>query len=136
MLIINIDGASRGNPGPAGIGIVIIKDNLRLAEYKEFIGKKTNNQAEYNWVILAYEFLHGLEELPTEINFFLDSELITNQITGRFKVKDSKLQDLVSKVKKLEQSLNTKITYKHIPRALNKLADAMVNKTIDAALEN
>lgn len=135
MHTINIfcDGGARGNPGPGAAAFVAMDESGKVIERRGiFLGVTTNNQAEYNGVLLAFSFLKNLKEKPKVVNFFLDSELVTNQLLGRYKIKDQKLQILVMKVKKAERELGIKINYTHVPRSKNKLADLLVNKTIDA----
>lgn len=131
-LIIYTDGGARGNPGPAGIGVVVYDEHKKkLAEYGEYIGEATNNQAEYKAVILA---LSKAKELGgVEIDFFLDSELVVRQLTGEYRVKDKDLASLFVKIWNATQHFK-KITYRHVFRADNKQADLMVNRAIDAAL--
>lgn len=127
-LIIYTDGGARNNPGPAGIGIIIkdINGNI-LQEYDEYIGEKTNNQAEYLALIKALELA---KEKTKKIDFFLDSQLVVNQAKGIFKVKNSGIRELLFKVRLLEQSFD-EIIYTFIPREKNKEADKLVNKAIN-----
>lgn len=128
------DGGARGNPGPgAGAFVALDEEGIVFEKGGIFLGVTTNNQAEYNGVLLAFNFLKDLPERPETVNFFLDSELITNQLLGRYKIKDVKLQALAAKIKEIERNLGVKINYSHVPRSQNKLADLMVNHTIDAA---
>lgn len=131
-LIIYTDGGARGNPGPAGIGVVVYDEHKKkLAEYGEYIGEATNNQAEYKAVILA---LGKARELGgEELSFFLDSELVVRQLTGEYRVKDKDLGSLFVKIWNTAQHFK-KITYRHVPRGENKPADLMVNRAIDTAL--
>ncbi len=130
---IFIDGASRGNPGPAGIGILITsEDNKVLKEYKEFLGENyTNNEAEYFALLKALELV---KPLGTEMIFiFSDSELLVQQVKGKYQVRKEHLQKLFTKVKKLEKIFK-KVTYQHIAREENELADKLANAAIDEAL--
>jgi len=135
-LLIFTDGGARGNPGPAAIGF-IIKDNYGevLVELGKFIGRATNNVAEYQAVIEALTWLknnYQRKELSNyQINFFLDSNLVVNQLNGRFKIKDAKLKNLIIKVRCLEKEINGKIFYHFIPRQKNHHADFLVNQTLD-----
>lgn len=123
------DGGARGNPGPSGIGVVIydINDNL-IKQKSEFIGHATNNQAEYKAVIAAFELLG--QDKPSEINFFLDSELVVKQLKGEYKVKNKDLAPLFLKIHN-NIVLHKKVTFKHIPRELNKEADKLANIAMD-----
>lgn len=126
-MIVNIDGASRGNPGPAGIGVVIIKDNLRIAEYKEFIGKKTNNQAESTALKKA---LHIASAFDDEITVLSDSQLVVNQRNNKYKVRSKQLKIIYREISNLERHFKI-VMYKHIPREKNEDADLLANRAID-----
>lgn len=140
-LNIFTDGGSRGNPGPAAVG-VIIKDasNKTLHSFGQCIGTATNNVAEYQAVIIALQWLidnkKTLVGLSGEcrINFFLDSTLVVNQLNGLWKLKDSRLRQKVILIRQLEVSLNTNITYTAISRAQNSRADLQVNLALDRTL--
>ena len=135
MLKVYTDGASRGNPGLAGAGIIILDEKgIVISEVKKFLGVKTNNAAEYSALILSVEAIRNIASNIKENNevcFYSDSQLMVNQITGRYKVKDpglSKLyEEFISKVK----SMKLKYTAVHIPRNENKLADKLANRAID-----
>jgi ribonuclease HI len=124
------DGGSRGNPGPSASGYVLMdmNDNV-LIEKGEYIGITTNNQAEYQ----ALKF--GLEEAKKlgvkEVDVYLDSLLVVNQMIGKFKVKNRDLWPVHQAIKDIVSQFK-KVTFTHVPRELNKLADGMVNETLDA----
>lgn len=123
------DGGARGNPGPAAIGVVIKNENDKiLKQYSEYIGKATNNQAEYKALIKAIELVKKMN--PSEINCYLDSELVTKQMRQEYRVKDKDLQPLFIKVWNLTLSYK-KVNFHHIPRELNHEADALLNKELD-----
>ncbi|MCK4736481.1 MAG: reverse transcriptase-like protein, partial [Methanophagales archaeon] len=130
-LIIYTDGASRGNPGPAGIGIVIC-DGLGkvVKEYKEFIGNATNNIAEYLALIKALELAGGFP--ISEIECFSDSELMVRQLNGAYGVKNGKLGKLFFQVREKEKRFE-RVNYIHVPREedLIKRADKLANHAID-----
>ena len=126
-MVVNIDGASRGNPGPAGIGIVFIKDNLRITEYKEFIGKKTNNQAEYAALKKA---LQVASTFDNELMVLSDSQLIVNQRNNMYKVRNKQLKIVFREISNLERRFKM-VIYKHIPREKNEYADLLANQAID-----
>ena len=132
-LSVYCDGGSRGNPGPAAIGITVKCQNI--IQISKCIGIKTNNQAEYQAVIHALEWLvHNLDRLnqkPEKINVFLDSTLVVNQINGKFKVKNAKIRELLFKVKTLENQVGPPIIYHRIPREENGEADRLVNEALD-----
>lgn len=129
-LIIFTDGGARGNPGPAGIGVAIFDESGKnlLATHKKYIGETTNNVAEYSAVILALEEAKKME--TEEIDFFLDSELVVKQLNGEYKVKNEDLGKLFVKIYNLRQQFK-KITFHHVMREKNKLADRLVNEAID-----
>jgi len=131
-VIIHTDGGARGNPGPAGIGIVIEDtDNQKKYHFKKYIGKTTNNQAEYQALLFALEKAHEMNS--DEALCYLDSELVVKQLHGTYRVKDQKLAPLFMKVWNLTQQFK-KITFTHVRREYNKEADLLVNMAIDDAL--
>ena len=125
--IIHTDGGARGNPGPAAIGVVI-ELNGTTHRFKECIGETTNNQAEYRAVILALEKAVTLG--ASEIDIFLDSELVQQQLSGNYKVKNKDLAPLFVKVWNLSQQFK-RVKYTHVRREDNKLADKLVNQALD-----
>ena len=131
-LIIYTDGGARGNPGPAAIGAVIGEK-----QYGEAIGRATNNVAEYRAIIFALKkakTLVGSDAAgETEIELRSDSELIVNQLSGRFKIKDADLQPLFIEVWNAKQDYG-KVSFVHVPREENRKADALVNKALDTLL--
>lgn len=128
---VYIDGASRGNPGNAGIGILILKDNLIIKEIAEYIGITTNNQSEYLALIKA---LRELEKLSlNSALIFSDSELLVKQWNGKYQVKDEKLKSLYHQAKTI--SKNKKFLLSFIPREKNKQADFLANQGINEFLE-
>lgn len=127
MLVVNIDGASRGNPGPAGIGVVFVRDNRRITEYKEFIGKKTNNQAEYAALKKALQIASTFDN---ELTVLSDSQLIVNQRTKLYKVRSKQLKIIFREISNLERRFKM-VIYKHIPREKNEYADLLANQAID-----
>ena len=131
-LIIYTDGGARGNPGPAGIGCVIYDDNKnRIAQVSKYIGETTNNQAEYKAVIAALEKAKGLG--VEEIQIYLDSELVAQQLNQKYKIKNKDLAPLFVKIWNLSIGFK-KISYQHISRELNKGADRLVNLAIDKGI--
>jgi ribonuclease HI len=127
LLVVNIDGASRGNPGPAGIGVVFVRDNTRITEYKEFIGKKTNNQAEYAALKKALQIASTFDN---ELTVLSDSQLIVNQRTKLYKVRSKQLKIIFREISNLERRFKM-VIYKHIPREKNEYADLLANQAID-----
>ena len=123
------DGAARGNPGPAGLGVVIEDDRgCRLRGLCRYIGTATNNRAEY---LALIEGLQAVQEWkPDRVEVFMDSKLVVEQVAGRFKVKNKDLMPLVRTVQELLAKL-PEVTLTHVERARNKGADALANKAID-----
>jgi ribonuclease HI len=121
MLTIYTDGASFGNPGPMGIGVVIYKDDFRVEELSEYIGEGTNNMAEYTAVIKALETAHHLGDMDVHIKS--DSELVVRQLNNEYKVKDIKLKPLKRRIDELCHGL--KVKFEHIPREKNEEADKL-----------
>lgn len=134
LFTIHTDGGARGNPGPAGIGVVIEKNGTLYAEFGEAIGETTNNVAEYTAVIKALQYLQTKGEHVDQIVFVLDSLLVVNQLMGTFKIKDAKLQSLAAEVNSLERILCGKVIYQAVRREFNKRADFFVNQALDASL--
>lgn len=128
-LIINTDGGARGNPGPAGIGVVIQDGQGKvLKTQKEYIGETTNNQAEYQAVVKGLQLAKQFK--PKEIEVRLDSELVASQLSGEFKLKNPEFQIWFIKIWNLKQDFK-KVVFKHIPREQNTSADQLVNQAID-----
>ena len=133
-VIVEADGGSRGNPGPAGYGAVVWSDDhgTVLAEGKLSIGRATNNVAEYRGLIA------GLEEAAklgaTDVDVFMDSKLVVEQMSGRWKVKHPDIAPLHQQATTLSTRFDH-ITYAWIPRAKNSHADRLANEAMDAAAE-
>jgi ribonuclease HI len=130
LLNVHIDGASRGNPGLSAIGIIIKDDDKVIKEYGEFIGVRTNNQAEYEALRRALEICTDLDK---EVNILSDSELLINQRNLKYRIRSQELKLLSREIASLEKNYD-KITYKHIPRSKNSQADYMANKALDMHL--
>ncbi len=128
--VANIDGAARGNPGPASYGVVIRKpDGAVVAELKKYIGRSTNNVAEYYALIAALDYAaaHGIRALRIES----DSELLVNQMRGRYKVRSADLRPLFERARKLAHGIAS-FAVEHVPRERNRDADALANEALDA----
>ena len=130
-VIVEADGGSRGNPGPAGYGAVV-RDKLTgetLAERKGFIGVATNNVAEYQGLIAG---LRAARELNAEtVDVRMDSKLVVEQMSGRWKIKHPSMQPLAREAQEVASAFG-KITYEWIPRERNKQADRLANEAMDA----
>ncbi len=127
-LTIFTDGASRNNPGEAGAGIVMLQNGTPVARIARYLGKTTNNIAEYTAAIIALE--HAVKLGATRVKLFADSELLVKQLNGQYKVKNEGLKPLHRKVKELIAKIGS-AEVQYIPRAQNKEADALANKAID-----
>jgi ribonuclease HI len=128
---IYVDGGSRGNPGPSGVGVVILgPGQKRLKDISKYIGETTNNIAEYS------ALLYGLEEAlilrADEIVVNLDSELVAKQLTGDYRVKDAGLKPLFERAINMLKSFKN-FEIRHIEREKNKEADKLVNRAINLA---
>lgn len=182
--IVYSDGGSRGNPGPGAYGFVIklqnpisnlpagrqgfqfsifnkiadsnIKIQNNIVDGSGFLGEVTNNQAEYNGILAALEYLKSQIPDPKpaslvggsqinsnnqntnnqniEIDCFLDSQLIVEQMNGNYKIKNEGLKPLYWEIRQLIMDLGSQVTFKHIPRDENNEADLLVNEAIDKAL--
>ena len=148
--VVHTDGGARGNPGPAAVGVVIEKcqcvsvsvcqerTRKEVVSFGKRIGEATNNVAEYTAVLEGLRNLKSqisnlkYEEKKLEIQFFLDSTLVVNQINGLFKVKDASLRGLLMQVRQLEQEIGGVIRYQYVPREQNRQADFLVNKALDS----
>lgn len=134
-LYIFCDGGSRGNPGPAAIGVVITDEAGKIVKtISRTLGETTNNVAEYMAVVAALEWIKNSYQTSVfSCQFFLDSKLVVNQLNGFFKVKNSRLRNFILKVRTLEQEIGADISYKLISRRHNIQADTLVNKALDEA---
>lgn len=126
--IIHIDGASKGNPGPAGVGVVIYDGKEEVKRIKKYIGEATNNEAEYEALILALKEALALKFYSVRV--FTDSELLVKQINGEYRVIDPKLEKLYTKVFK-EIHKFTSFRIKHFGRRSNQIADALATQAIE-----
>ncbi|HVE80793.1 MAG TPA: ribonuclease HI family protein [Candidatus Dormibacteraeota bacterium] len=129
-LIIHTDGGSRGNPGPSAIGVVIFTpDKEHLESFGEYIGTTTNNQAEYKAVIAGLKAANKYN--AQKITFNIDSELVVRQLNGRYRVKNPELKPLFEQVHSLIKGVD--VSFHHVTRENNQLADIEVNKALDQA---
>jgi probable phosphoglycerate mutase len=131
-VLIEVDGGSRGNPGPAGFGAVVFsEDHARvLAERKQAIGQTTNNVAEYRGLIAGLEEAHRLG--ADEVAVSMDSKLVVEQMTGRWKVKHPAMAELHQQARSLASTFGS-VSYSWIPRERNTHADRLANEAMDAA---
>lgn len=136
--LIHTDGGSRGNPGPAAIGVVIEREGGGMKkEYGEFIGQATNNEAEYQAVVFALKKLKQLAgknmSAKSAVEVHADSELLVKQINGEYKVLDEKIKPLFLEIWNLKVDFGG-VSFRHIPREENHGADRMVNAALDKEL--
>lgn len=131
-LVMSIDGAARGNPGPAGIGVMIQEETGPMErELWKFIGEATNNVAEYEALLLALREAERLR--PAGVRIRSDSELLVRQVNGRYRVRNPRLIVLHSQVCDLIRTIPS-FHIEHVDRELNRRADALANRAIDEAL--
>lgn len=133
-LIVRTDGASRGNPGAAAAGVVIEREDGKvIARGRRALGVMTNNQAEYRALILGLKSVARYQ--PLKVTVYMDSELVVNQMVGRYRVRDESLRSLYDEAQ-IEAHKLHEIRFVHVPRAANHMADALANEALDAeALE-
>ncbi len=138
-LIIYTDGGARGNPGPAAVGIVIGSSTLLGASksYRDYLGETTNNVAEYKAVIFALKkakaLLGGKKARGAELEINTDSDLLCNQVSGDYKIKEPHLQPLFVEIWNLKQDFK-EVKFNLVPREKNRAADKLVNEELDSRL--
>ncbi|WP_031188004.1 MULTISPECIES: bifunctional RNase H/acid phosphatase [Streptomyces] len=130
-LIVEADGGSRGNPGPAGYGAVVIdpESGQPLAEAAEYIGTATNNVAEYRGLLAGLRAAHALDP-DAEVRVRMDSKLVVEQMSGRWKIKHPDMRPLAAEARTVFPP--DRVTYEWIPREQNKHADLLANEAMDA----
>jgi ribonuclease HI len=133
FLRIYSDGASRGNPGPAGAGAVLLdKDGHTVERLGRFLGEQTNNHAEYQGALLGLRRAKALG--ASSIELLADSQLLVRQLQGRYRVKHPGLLPLYREALELLEQFS-KVTLRHVPREQNREADAMSNRALDECLD-
>ena len=134
-LTIHTDGGSRGNPGPAACAAVFLNSSREVIHStSRYLGHATNNEAEYQGVILALEtILANINKFSdfSDLHFVLDSELIVFQLTGRYKIKNDNLRQLATTVHQLIRQVNKPTSFTHVKRHLNTLPDKLLNQELD-----
>lgn len=134
-IVMFTDGGSRGNPGPAAIGVYI---ETLDKKYAETIGTKTNNEAEYAALIFGLKKIKQLagkaKAKTVEVECFLDSELVVNQMNHKYKLSDKRIQEFFLEIWNLMLDYK-KVGFHHIPREKNKVADALLNQALDGKME-
>ena len=130
-IIVHVDGASRGNPGPAAYAVVMeAADGMPLVAFSNLLGKTTNNVAEYQALLAALDYALSHHHLRLRVKS--DSELLVRQINGLYKVRNADLKALHEQARQMIGHLKT-FRIEHVPREENREADRLVNKALDAA---
>ena len=126
----HVDGGSRGNPGPAGYGVHITRDDGSIVELKESLGVATNNIAEYNGLLAALRWAvdAGVHSLRVKA----DSELMIKQMLGVYRVKNAGLQPLYEEARRLAARIG-RVSFEHVRREFNQDADRLANEAMDEA---
>jgi len=132
ILRLHTDGASRGNPGPAGAGVVLERDGVVVAELSAYLGHTTNNVAEYQALLAGLQ--RALELGASGVEVVSDSELMVRQLQGRYQVRSPSLVPLLREARRLLQRFPDGHRIVHTAREGNARADALANQAIDAAL--
>jgi ribonuclease HI len=132
-LTIYTDGASRNNPGEAGAGVYILRRGAAFVKIARYLGRTTNNIAEYTAAIIGLE--HALSVGASKVRLCADSELLVKQLNGQYKVKNEGLKPLHAKAKELIARIGS-VEVQYIPREQNKEADALANKAIDEKIQS
>lgn len=141
-IYINTDGGSRGNPGPAGIGVVFSNESGDIIHtFKKCIGKATNNEAEYEAIVCALDLLLKSQWFAEnnivhkKVICRLDSQLVVEQVNGNYKVKQEHLKKYIEIIQKNIALMHLNISFVHVRREENKMADKLVNEALDAELK-
>ena len=141
-IIINTDGGSRSNPGPAAIGVVFFDQRGKeIYKFKKCIGRATNNEAEYQAIIAALDILlkskwfaeNNIAE--KKVICRLDSQLVVEQINGNYKIKQDHIKLLVAQMREMINQMKLNISFVYVPREENKAADKLVNQALDEELK-
>jgi ribonuclease HI len=128
--VANVDGGSRGNPGPAGYGVRIEREDGTIVELKRALPLATNNVAEYNGLLAALRW--ATEQGVTALHVRADSELLVKQMRGEYRVKNPGLQPLYEEARSLVKQIG-RVKFEHVRRELNKDADRLANEAMDEA---
>ena len=130
MITIYTDGGARGNPGPSGAGAAMYKGEKEIGSVSKFLGKQTNNWAEYEALILALQAAKKLVKKSDSVTIKMDSELIVKQMKGEYRVKDPELKKQHQKVRELVATF-PRVTFEHVRREQNTRADELANDAMD-----
>ncbi len=134
LLKVYTDGASRGNPGLSGAGILITdQEGNVIKQHSEFLGVMTNNSAEYSALLKSLDVIGSIDKelVNGRTEFYSDSELMVRQINGRYKVKDRGISEFVRAFRDKVKSMKLEFVINHIPRSANSAADKLANEAID-----
>lgn len=136
--LIYADGGARGNPGPAAYGFIIYNSRgSKIYEEGKTIGNTTNNVAEYSAVIAALNYIKQssiINHQSSIINVFLDSQLVAEQLSGTWKIKNENLRNFYFTIKELEHKIGAIFIYSNVPREQNQEADRLVNAALDSKI--
>jgi ribonuclease HI len=142
-IYINTDGGSRGNPGPAAIGVAFFDEQESMTySYMKYIGSATNNEAEYQAIIAALKILSRSEWLKkhnnsdNEVVCRLDSQLVVEQVNGNYRIKQDHIKRFIEEIRNLISGYCLKITFVHVRREQNKHADKLVNQALNEVKNN
>ena len=128
-LVAHVDGGARGNPGPAGFGVVVEDQHgARIAEFSRYLGHRTNNFAEYSGLVAALSYV--LEQKHSALRVLSDSELMVRQMNGVYKVRSPELRPLYEEAKRLSRQLQW-FRIEHVRREKNAEADRLANEAMD-----
>ena len=129
--VLEADGGSRGNPGPAAYGTVILDADTSdlVAEFAGYLGETTNNVAEYTGLLIGLEYL-AEHDADAQVEARLDSKLVVEQMSGRWSIKNATLRQIALRAR--DAFPPAQVTYTWVPREQNKRADALVNLSLDA----
>jgi ribonuclease HI len=130
-IAVYIDGGARGNPGPAGGGFAVFKNGKLAHKGSEYFGERTNNQAEYLALRLALrEVYEKFGDGDTQVNCFMDSQLVVEQMKGNYRVKSENVRPLFQEVRRIADQFKD-FSISHVPREENALADNLANQAMD-----
>lgn len=134
VLRLRADGGARGNPGPAALGVVIEDESgMPLRTFHRWLGRATNNQAEY---LALIDGLKAVQEWkPDRLEVYMDSKLVVEQVNGKWRVKEPDLQRLHAEATELLKQFGDRATVRHVGRGENKMADKLVNMALDERLK-
>lgn len=133
QLVINTDGGSRGNPGRAAYGVVYSMNGVSQWESSGFLGIATNNEAEYQGLLAALEYLPNFlkDNVVENVVIKMDSNLVVQQVNGNWKIKEPRMLEFVLQARKKIEELTVPVRIEYVPRAENSEADRLVNSCLD-----